>query len=214
MKFSTALLALLCLALSAFAEVKQITVTGAFDQASPEAMAHFGISDLPIPFTYTLQYDDAVTLDWADLNPAIGVYYFDTLPVTIDFAGTRIESWGAEIRVYNGEGGFRGVTFGNRNPFQSHGIDFPEYVAPYGSFINPFASAITSDSLAWVDAGVVNGTSSYVEIIGETVDGGVIHFQQNALPAFSVASVPEPSPFILAALSLGLFMTVSRPRRF
>lgn len=198
------LLALLLFAVSAFAETFVIEVSGTLDSGNESGF--FG-PEIAQPFSLSITYDSILSAEDFDPSPLIGRYWGGRL--TYDVGGTHFETTDSEIRIYCGESGFWGFTFGNRFEFEQNGLTVTEYFGTYASFIQPFTAAVTpTDSLDWLNASQsnpINEASSYSYVHGLTDSGESLRFQQTGDLTYSVRPIPEPATWILCLLSFALF---------
>lgn len=205
-------LALLLLCNAAFGRIMEISVSGNLTHG--EHTEIFG--EAPVPFQFTARYDETA-LDWLSLagvgvdNQQLGIYYSDEQPVTFTVGDLTFSTIGSEVRIYSGESGLWGFTFGNRHSYIQHGLTLNEYFGTYGSGIQPFNRAVApTDELRWLyenfDDPAIS-ISPYSYISGMTADGEAFRFQQTGGLQFDVRPVPEPETWALLLCAIALLST-------
>ncbi len=195
----------------ASASVKQVTVNGTLQNAHNLDLAGLTTS---VPATFEAQFDDALAFDWAP-SPTLGVYYFDSLPVSLTAGDRTFATVAAELRVYAGEGGLWGFSIGNRFEVDASGLTLDPYYGISAAFVSPFPearAAFPTDALSNVtpDSLLRVMTLAYATIAGDR-DGVKFSGQINTISSVAITNVPEPSSITLAFLA-GAWL-VGRSRR-
>ena len=210
------LLALLALSSLSGAAVREVDMKGELMQ---EVGSFFNI--VPgTPFTLSVQLDlEPGAFDW-NSSPNVGLYWFPSAPLSLDFGDYHFESEGVYLTIWSGLGANWGFIFWSGAAFTANGFD----VAPNGiymQYLTADPSVAPDDTLASLrayDASTAMVASDRFYMISDGFTSQPPHGTRLlSVPGeprgFTINDVPEPAEAMLLASGAVIALLSARRRK-